>query len=62
MNLDLQFGPFSPPNTNLLEQLRYWSVAVPEKIAFRFLSREEDAPIELTYSQLDHRAVRSRPD
>ncbi len=56
MNLDLQFGPFSPPNTNLLEQLRYWSVAVPEKIAFRFLSREEDAPIELTYSQLDHRA------
>ena len=56
MNLDLQFGPFSPPNTNLLEQLRYWSVAVPEKIAFRFLSREEDDPIELTFSQLDHRA------
>ena len=56
MNLDLQFGPFSPPNTNLVEQLRYWALAIPEQVAFRFISRDEDAPIELTYAQLDQRA------
>ena len=56
MNLDLEFGPFSPPNTNLVEQLRYWALAIPEKIAFRFLSRDEAEPIELTYAQLDRRA------
>ena len=56
MNLDLQFGPFSPPNTNLVEQLRYWALAVPEKIVFRFLGRDEDDPIELSFKRLDHRA------
>ncbi len=56
MDLDLQFGPFSPPNTNLVEQLRYWAAALPDKIAFRFLSREEDEPVTLTYQQLDRRA------
>ena len=56
MNLDLQFGPFSPPNTNLVEQLRYWALALPDNTAFRFLSREEDEPIEITDSQLDRRA------
>ena len=56
MNLDRQFGPFSPPNTNLVEQLRYWALAVPEKTVFRFLGRDEDDPIELTFKQLDRRA------
>ena len=56
MDLELQFGPFSPPNTNLVEQLRYWAVAMPDNIAFRFLSRDEDDPITLTYEQLDRRA------
>ena len=56
MNLDRQFGPFSPPNTNLVEQLRYWALAVPEKIVFRFLGRDEDEPIVMSFKQLDHRA------
>lgn len=56
MNLDKQFGPFSPPQTNLVEQLRYWATAIPETVAFRFISRDEEQPIELTYSQLDCRA------
>lgn len=56
MNLDLQFGPFSPPNTNLVEQLRYWALAMPEKTVFRFLGRDEDDAIELTFKRLDQRA------
>lgn len=56
MNLDLEFGPFSPPNTNLVEQIRYWAIAIPDSVAFRFLSRDEDEPIEITYAQLDRRA------
>ena len=56
MNLDHQFGPFSPPQTNLVEQLRYWATAIPENVAFRFISRDEENPIELTYAQLDRRA------
>ncbi len=56
MNLDLQFGPFSPPSTNLVEQLRYWASAVPETTAFRFLGRDEDEPQTLTFSGLDKRA------
>ena len=56
MNLDRQYGPFSPPNTNLVEQVRYWAVAVPDKIVFRFLGRDEDEPIEMSFKQLDLRA------
>ena len=56
MNLDHQFGPYSPPNTNLVEQLRYWALARPEEIVFRFLVRDEDDPIELSFKQLDQRA------
>jgi 8-amino-7-oxononanoate synthase/acyl carrier protein len=56
VNLENRFAPYSPPNTNLVEQLRYWSVALPEKIAFRFLGRGDDEHGELSYSQLDTRA------
>ena len=56
MDLDLQFGPFSPPSTNLVEQLRYWAAALPNETAFRFLSRDEEEPDVLTYGQLDRRA------
>ena len=58
MDLKQLFGPFSPPETNFLERLRYWAVAQPDKLAFRFLDRgEEDERVEsLTYAQLDERA------
>ncbi|MEM9412305.1 MAG: fatty acyl-AMP ligase, partial [Planctomycetota bacterium] len=39
-----------------MEQLRYWALAVPEKTAFRFLAREEDAPLLMSYAKLDQRA------
>lgn len=56
MNLEELFGPYSPPETNFLERLRYWSVAVPDKIAFRFLEGGEEETDSLTYAQLDQKA------
>lgn len=56
MNLEELFKPFSPPETNLLERLRYWAVALPDRVAFRFLDGGEDEADSLTYSQLDQKA------
>ena len=57
MDLEKQFQPFSPPRTNLVEQVRYWASAQPEKLAFRFLTRvEENEESTLTYAELDQRA------
>jgi len=42
---------------DLVEQIRYWSLAKPEQVAFRFLPRGgDDKIIELTYKELDERA------
>ena len=57
MDLEKQFQPFSPPRTNLVEQVRYWASAQPEKLAFRFLTRvEENEESTLTYAQLDQKS------
>ena len=56
MNLTELFGPFSPPETNFLERLRYWADAQPEKIAYRFLEGGEEETESLTYAQLDAKA------
>ena len=60
MDLKHLFEPFSPPETNFLERLRYWAVAQPDKPAFRFLDKSENDgqdDVELvTYAQLDERA------
>jgi len=51
------FRPFSPPETNLLERLRYWAAAMPDRTAYRFLEAGElHNPVELTYAQLDKKA------
>ena len=55
MDLKQLFEPYSPPETNFVERLRYWAVAQPDKTAFRFLEGEDDIE-SLTYSQLDERA------
>jgi 8-amino-7-oxononanoate synthase len=49
-------APYSPPETTFLERLRYWAVAQPDKIAFRFLDGGEEETASLTFSQLDERA------
>ena len=55
MNLKQLFEPYSPPETNFLERLRYWAVAVPDRIAYRFLDGDE-VVAKLTYAQLDEQA------
>ena len=57
MTIEESFLPFSPPETNLIERLRYWSAAMPDRIAYRFLEAGElDVAVELTYVQLDKKA------
>ncbi len=56
MELKQLFEPFSPPETNFLERVRYWAAAQPDKIAFRFLDKGEGDFESLTYAQLDARA------
>ncbi len=62
MDLKHLFEPFSPPETNFLERLRYWAVAQPDKPAFRFLDKsgnghdgQDDVEV-VSYAQLDERA------
>jgi 8-amino-7-oxononanoate synthase/acyl carrier protein len=57
VELEQLFGPFSPPETNFLDRLRYWAVAQPDRVAYRFLERGEiDDQIQiLTTAQLDER-------
>ena len=55
MNLEELFKPFSPPETNLLERLRYWADAMPDRTAYRYLDGEEVAN-SLTYAELDTKA------
>ena len=57
MDVEELFRPFSPPETNLLERLRYWAAAMPDRTAYRFLEAGElHNPVELTYAQLDKKA------
>lgn len=48
-------APFSPPETNFYERLRYWSSAQPDEVAFRFIA-DESKFLSMTYGELDTRA------
>ncbi|MFK7765955.1 MAG: aminotransferase class I/II-fold pyridoxal phosphate-dependent enzyme [Mariniblastus sp.] len=56
MNLEELFHPYSPPETNILERLRYWAAARPNVVAYNFLDAGEVLSETLTYSQLDEKA------
>ena len=56
MKIDELLAPFSPPETNFLDRLRYWTLAQPEQLAYRFLRDGEDDEVTLTYAELDTRA------
>ena len=47
--------PYSPPDTTLLERLRYWRSARPDGIAYQFLSDGVNISETITYTQLDER-------
>lgn len=64
MELEQLFGPYSPPETNFLDRLRYWAVAQPDCVAYRFLERGESDDLSqvVTNVQLDEqvRAVAAK--
>lgn len=56
MNLAELFRPFSPPQTTLVDHLRYWKDAKTNDCAVRFLTDGESNEQILTYAKLDERA------
>lgn len=56
VNLAELLRPFSPPETNLVERIRYWKDAKANDLAFRFLVDGESTEQTITYAQLDERA------
>lgn len=53
VTLEHQFEPFDPPETNLVDRLRYWTAAQPDDTAFRYLTYGGTLTNELTYKKLD---------
>lgn len=48
--------PYYPPETNLVERLRFWMLAKPEIVAYRFLANGDEESVAWTYHELDLRA------
>ncbi|MEX0818306.1 MAG: aminotransferase class I/II-fold pyridoxal phosphate-dependent enzyme [Pirellulaceae bacterium] len=55
MNLERFLAPYSPPITNLVDSLRYWTEQTPDSTAFYFTDGEGEE-IRLSYKSLDRRA------
>lgn len=55
MNLSHFFGAYSPPRTNLVDCLRYWTEQQPEAVAY-YLTDGEKENARWTYQDLDRRA------
>ncbi|MBC8356832.1 MAG: aminotransferase class I/II-fold pyridoxal phosphate-dependent enzyme [Planctomycetes bacterium] len=55
MNIQRLLTPFSPPSTNLVDSLRYWTEQTPDSTAF-YSSDGEGEELRLTYETLDRRA------
>ncbi len=47
--------PYSPPETTLVERMRYWNSAQPDRCAYVFLADGENVEESITYAQLDER-------
>ncbi len=48
--------PYYPPETNMVDRLRYWTSAKPESIAYRYLINGDDETVQWTYHDLDLKA------
>ncbi len=57
MNLDRYFSPYCPPQTHLVDVLRYWTEQKPDSVAFYFADGEGGEQ-RLTYGQLTERSYR----
>jgi 8-amino-7-oxononanoate synthase len=49
-------APFNPPKTTLVDVLRYWANAQPNKVAFYYTDGETDDDTSMTFAELDHAA------
>ncbi len=58
VNSDLQqlLHPYSPPETNFMERLRYWAAATPDRVAYRYLDHGEHEVDSVTFAKLDQDA------
>ena len=56
LDLSQFLAPYYPPDTNLVDRLRYWVAAKPDTISFRFLLDGAEDVISMTYEELDQRA------
>ena len=56
MQLQIDYGRFTPPPTNLVDRLAYWADAQPDEIAFVFLADGEADEQRITYRELDLQA------
>ena len=55
MNHQTSLAPYSPPATNLVDSLRYWTEQTPDSTAFYF-SDGESEELRLSYEGFDRRA------
>ncbi len=55
MNLDHLLAPYSPPRSNLVDCLLYWTEQRPDAVAF-YLTDGEEGEWQWTYEELDRRA------
>jgi len=56
MQLQIDYGRFSPPSTNLVDRLAYWAEHQGSETAFVFLPDGEQDEQQITYAELDARA------
>ena len=55
MNHQRSLAPYSPPATNLVDSLRYWTEQTPDSVAFYFSDGEAEE-LRLSYEGFDRRA------
>ena len=48
-------APYSPPETTLVDRLRYWKSAKPDGVVFQFMSNGVDVTDSITFKQFDER-------
>jgi len=58
VRLEQLLAPYRPPQTNLVDRLRYWAERIPDETAYVFLEDGEDQETSLTFRELDHRSRR----
>lgn len=56
LDISKRLEPYYPTETNLVDRIRFWNLAKPETVAFRYLPNGDGDYVEWTYHDLDMRA------